>query len=61
MKLQILTYNVCGTHFKNKVVKLGLHLQLLESKVDLMLFQEHKFQGKKVVYLGRNIWKEVCS
>jgi hypothetical protein len=26
IKLQILTYNVCGTNIKNKVVKLGLHL-----------------------------------
>lgn len=55
MKLQILTYNVCGTNLKNKVVKLGLHIQRLESRVDLMLFQEHKFQGEKVVYLPRNI------
>jgi hypothetical protein len=61
MKLQILTYNVYGTNFKNKVVKLGLHLQQIESRVDLMLFQEHKFQGEKVVYLRKIIWKEVCS
>jgi len=26
-----------------------------------MLFQEHKFQGEKVMYLRKNIWKEVCS
>jgi hypothetical protein len=61
MKLQILTYNVCGTNIKNKVVKLGLHLQWFESRANLMLFQEHKFQGEKVMYLRKNIWKEICS
>jgi hypothetical protein len=55
MKLHVLTHNLRDLNDPLSILKHNRFLKLATFRVDVLLFQEHKWRGSKLEHLGKRL------